>query len=567
MKWTEVMKKNSLLMVVAVTVYATSLLGQDFVWTQTSAPNTYWTCIASSSDGTKLAAAVDNFGSGGIYTSTDSGLTWTHTSGPNAYWGSIVSSSDGTILAAAANGGFIYTSANSGLTWTQTSAPSAYWSFIASSSDGTKLAAVFANTGGTGTSGAIYTSTDSGLTWTQTSAPELYWFSIASSSDGSKLAAAVANGGGIYTSTNSGLTWTQTSAPNLSWFSIASSSDGTKLAAAVRSSGIYTSTNSGLTWIQASAPNQNWQSIASSSDGTILAAAVFGGGIYTSVNSGLTWIQTSAPNLDWYSIASSSDGTKLTAAVFGGDIYIGTITQPSITAQPQSLAVNAHDTASFSVTALGAPPLSYQWSLNGSNISGAIASSLTISNVVQCDLGTYAVVVTNDFGTNTSSNAVLSMYPFLAAPFTGAVTYWGQSSTLSVRAWGTGPLDYQWFYDGVAISDATNQELTLTTIQATNAGLYSVVVTSPLGSVTNAAAQVVVEPAGVSLGFSPTLTISGVVGYNYIIQSTSNLLNTNGWVTLTNLTLTQPVQIWVDTNVNASSPFYSTFFYQVLPGQ
>ena len=419
------------------------------------------------------------------------------------------------------------------------------------------------------TSGAIYTSTDSGLTWTQTSAPSLYWFSIASSSDGTKLAAAVGgNGGGIYTSTDSGFTWTQTSAPNEHWYSIASSSDGTKLAAAVRSSGIYISTNSGLTWTQTTAPNQNWQSIASSSDGTILAAAVFGGGIYTSTDSGVTWIQASAPNLEWYSIASSSNGTALASAVFGGGIYIGTITQPLITAQPQSLAVNAHDTTSFSVTALGAPVLSYQWSLNNSNISGATSNTLTISNVTQCDLGTYAVVVTNLFGTATSSNAVLSMYPFLVHPFDGLDTYWGYTNTLSVGAWGTGPLDYQWFDDGNAIDGATNQTLTLTGVQFTNAGLYSVVVTSPLGSVTNTPEQVVVNPAGVSFGgLYPSVIIQGVVGYNYVIQSTANLSDTNSWVTVTNLTLTQPIQLWIDSNTDASLPANPNRFYKVLPGQ
>jgi hypothetical protein len=93
------------------------------------------------------------------------------------------------------------------------------------------------------------------------------------------------------------------------------------------------------------------------------------------------------------------------------------------------------------------------------------------------------------------------------------------------------------------------------------------VVASALGSVTNIPEQVVVEPAGVSLGFCPTLTISGVTGYSYIIQSSTNLANTNAWVTLTNLTLTQPVQLWVDTNVDASSPFNPMNFYRVLPGQ
>ena len=240
---------------------------------------------------------------------------------------------------------------------------------------------------------------------------------------------------------------------------------------------------------------------------------------------------------------------------------------PAITAQPQPVIVHAHDTTAFSITAFGTLPLSYQWSFNGTNISGATLSSLTIANVVQTNLGAYSVVVTNGVGSVTSSNAMLSMYPFINVPFTGATAYWGKPASFGIEAWGTGPLSYQWFKDGVAILNVNTQTLSFTSIQATNAGLYSVVVTSPLGSATNAPAQVIVYPAGVSLGFCPSVTISGVIGYSYIIERTADLTKTNSWVTLTNLTLDLPVQLWVDTNVDATSPFGSKYFYRVLPGQ
>jgi hypothetical protein len=246
---------------------------------------------------------------------------------------------------------------------------------------------------------------------------------------------------------------------------------------------------------------------------------------------------------------------------------VPTTNSPAITNQPQSVLVHAHNTASFNVAVSGTIPLSYQWSLNSTNISGATLTSLTIANVVQTNLGAYSVVVTNGVGSVTSSNAMLSMYPFVASPFVGAVTYWGKPASFGIEAWGTGPLSYQWFKDGVAILNVNTQTLSFTSIQATNAGLYSVVVTSPLGSVTNAPAQVIVYPAGVSLGFCPSVTISGVIGYSYIIERTADLTNTNSWVTLTNLTLALPVQLWVDTNVDATSPSYSKYFYRVLPGQ
>jgi hypothetical protein len=249
-----------------------------------------------------------------------------------------------------------------------------------------------------------------------------------------------------------------------------------------------------------------------------------------------------------------------------GAIMVGVTTNaPSIDVQPRPVVVHAHDSTSFSVSAFGLL-LGYQWSLNGTNIPGATSRVLALQDVRQSDLGSYSVTVTNYFGSATSSNALLSMYPFLQGPFTGAVTYWGKDATLSVQAWGTGPLSYQWFKDGSAILNATNQDLTLTNIQFTDAGMYSVIVNGPLGSVTNTPAQVVVNAAGVSLGLYPGVTVNGVVGYNYVIQRSSDLTDTNSWVTKANLTLTQPVELWVDTNTDASLPSNPHHFYRVLPG-
>jgi cysteine-rich repeat protein len=133
---------------------------------------------------------------------------------------SIASSSDGTMLAAVVSNGQIYTSTDSGVTWTARESARA-WRWITSSSDGTKLAAVVSN-------GQIFTSTDSGVTWTPTESNRS-WLAISSSADGTKLAAAVQNGR-IYTSTDSGASWTPIENAR-DWRSIALSSDGTKFAA------------------------------------------------------------------------------------------------------------------------------------------------------------------------------------------------------------------------------------------------------------------------------------------------------------------------------------------------
>src|SRR5438046_7159134 len=97
---------------------------------QTSAPNNYWSSVASSADGGKVVAATKYDPSGHlglIYTSTNSGATWTQTSAPSNYWSSVASSADGTKLVAAVSLGSIFTSADSGATWMQTSASGYNW--------------------------------------------------------------------------------------------------------------------------------------------------------------------------------------------------------------------------------------------------------------------------------------------------------------------------------------------------------------------------------------------------------------------------------------------------------
>jgi hypothetical protein len=103
-----------------------------------------WQAIASSSDGTKLIAAVY---SGNLYTSTDSGMSWTARESSRAWW-SVASSADGSRLVATetGSGGRIYTSIDSGETWTVRGNVN-NWRPVASSSSGSKLVAALGTNG------------------------------------------------------------------------------------------------------------------------------------------------------------------------------------------------------------------------------------------------------------------------------------------------------------------------------------------------------------------------------------------------------------------------------------
>ena len=268
-----------------------------------------------------------------------------------------------------------------------------------------------------------------------------------------------------------------------------------------------------------------------------------------------------------YDLTGTNNGI-IHGASWNADSPNTALQPPSIIQQPTNQTVfNGMSNVVFSVAANGSQPFTYQWLFNSTNIPGATGSAYAIAKASLTNLGVYSVIVTNTVGSITSSNAALTMYPFLSSLFAGTTVLWGQNANLSVSPAGTGPFAYQWYENGVPISGATNQTYTISSIQFTNAGFYSAVVTSAFGSVTNTPAQLVVNPAGVSIGMYPGVTITGTIGYSYTIQSTPNLSDTNGWITNTNLTLQATQQLWFDSSINAYNPGNPQRFYRVLPQQ
>src|ERR1700739_256421 len=96
---------------------------------------------------------------------------------------------------------------------------------------------------------------------------------------------------------------------------------------------------------------------------------------------------------------------------------------PKITVQPANATVTVGQMATFSVTATGTAPLSYQWQKNNANISGATAASYTTPATTSGDNGAkFDVVVSNAAGSMTSASALLSVTSSTATLQSIAVT-------------------------------------------------------------------------------------------------------------------------------------------------
>jgi hypothetical protein len=169
---------------------------------------------------------------------------------------------------------------------------------------------------------------------------------------------------------------------------------------------------------------------------------------------------------------------------------------PSITSQPQNQTVVAGLTATFTVTADGTAPLSYQWYFNTNTVlNGATNTSLAVTNAQPEDAGIYSVLVTNLAGSATSTNASLTVLvaPSISAQPQSLTVTQSQTVTFTVTADGTAPLSYQWYFNtNTVLSAATNASYSFTNAQLDDAGAYSVVITNPAGSIASAYAMLTV---------------------------------------------------------------------------
>jgi len=96
---------------------------------------------------------------------------------------------------------------------------------------------------------------------------------------------------------------------------------------------------------------------------------------------------------------------------------------PSITTQPTNQTVAAGQTATFSVTAAGTTPLSYQWQKGTTAITGATSATYTTAATTTADSGSqFGVVVSNAIGKATSNAATLTVNAAVPAT-TDVLTY------------------------------------------------------------------------------------------------------------------------------------------------
>ncbi len=140
----------------------------------------------------------------------------------------------------------------------------------------------------------------------------------------------------------------------------------------------------------------------------------------------------------WIETLSAGDAGNYTAAVqfdageqlfdIAGLTVLSAPPGPAITDQPEGGDRDVGQSFELKVRAWSEEPVTWQWRHNGTNISGAEASSLLLTNLQLADGGEYSIAVTSAGVTVTSDPAILNVYrsPFLSIPSArGGIVVWG----------------------------------------------------------------------------------------------------------------------------------------------
>ena len=283
--------------------------------------------------------------------------------------------------------------------------------------------------------------------------------------------------------------------------------------------------------------------------------------------------------------------SNLAATVTSSNAVLIVQVPPSITTPPHDSKYAVGSTISLSVVAAG-DGLGFLWTKDGKALTNSNVSTLTITNASLADGGKYQVTVSNAVSSVKSTNATVTVIapPVLKPAAVNVSILQSASAILQVTATGTGPIGYQWSFNGTnALAGATNTTYALTNMAAGKAGFYQLTATNFGGStVTNITVTyladtnpptVTLTGAGATIS-NANLSVTGKATDNVAVSSVVFSINggtsyadattTNGWTnfvisaTLTNIGTNMLTVVATDINGNfvrsTNHPVYAPLY-------
>ena len=243
-------------------------------------------------------------------------------------------------------------------------------------------------------------------------------------------------------------------------------------------------------------------------------------------------------------VATNSSGTTTSGSA--NLTVVSPTAKPIFTVQPLSQTVSQGVSINFNATATGAT--SYQWQKGGANVNeaqatGATTDTMTLTNVQVGDSASYTVIATNANGSTTSNTATLtvnaSALPVITTQPASQSAAVGQTVTFTVIA--TGGPTYQWSHNGTMIPGATQASLTLSNVQSSDAGSYTVVADNTMTTSSTYGSS---TTGGPTTSNAAVLTIAAAGAPAFTTQPQSQTVNSGANVTLTAAASNSPTYQW-----------------------
>lgn len=200
--------------------------------------------------------------------------------------------------------------------------------------------------------------------------------------------------------------------------------------------------------------------------------------------------------------------------------------KPKIVVQPSTIAITENDTGFMYINAAGTPPLSYEWYKVGLVAPIKTSDTLYFYNPSKSlDSGSrYFCVVSNGQGSTVSDTAKLLVGSFVPAitkqPQETLTVYTGSNASVSVDAFGSKPLSFNWKRVGDTSFTVTGRLLSIDTAVFADSGYFYCQVKNGFGVATSdtihirviappAIPVVITQPKSllVTIGDSATFTI------------------------------------------------------------
>lgn len=160
---------------------------------------------------------------------------------------------------------------------------------------------------------------------------------------------------------------------------------------------------------------------------------------------------------------------------------------------------------------------------------------------------------------NAGSGGLGAIMPTIVVPPADQSVRVGATAEFAVTAAFPEPLAYQWRFNSVDLPDQTGPRLTLRSTKPEQAGIYTVVVTTPEGISASASARL--DFNYVELNMFAGVTIFGEPGQTFRIEYQNALPAKEDWRTLKTVTL----QSGAETVFDSDSPKAAKRFYRVVP--